>query len=78
MTIPSRYMKYQVLSSCYSGGIVLAKGKTMKNFGYIIAGPSEFLIHQRFGKIRRQGREIGFLCLPTPPPSPGGKPKASR
>jgi hypothetical protein len=57
-------MKYQVLSSCYSRGIVLAKGKTMKNFGYIIAGPSEFLIHQRFGKIRRQGREIGFLCLP--------------
>src|SRR5687768_15081264 len=36
----------------------------MKNFGYIIARPSEFIIHLRFGKIRHQGRGIGFLCLP--------------
>lgn len=36
----------------------------MKNFGYVIARPSEFIIHQRFGKIRHQGRGISFLCLP--------------
>jgi flotillin len=36
----------------------------MKNHGYIVANPAEFLIHQRFGKTRRTGREISFLCLP--------------
>ncbi len=36
----------------------------MKNFGYIVANPAEFLIHQRFGRTRSQGREISFLCLP--------------
>src|SRR5438067_2692364 len=37
----------------------------MKKFGYVIARPSEFIIHQRFGKIRRQGRGISFFCLPV-------------
>jgi flotillin len=36
----------------------------MKNFGYVVARRSEFIIHQRFGKIRHQGRGISFLCLP--------------
>ena len=36
----------------------------MKSFGYIVARRSEFIIHQRFGKIRHQGRGISFLCLP--------------
>lgn len=35
-----------------------------KNLGYKVAGSAEFLVHQRFGKILRQGREIGFFCLP--------------
>jgi len=36
----------------------------MKTFGYIVARPSEFIIHQRFGKVVHQGRGISFLCLP--------------
>lgn len=36
----------------------------MKNIGYIVATPAEFLIHQRLGKIRRQGRGISALSLP--------------
>ena len=37
----------------------------MKTFGYIVANPAEFLIHQRFGKIRHQGRGISVFCLPV-------------
>ena len=37
----------------------------MKTFGYIVASPAEFLIHQRFGKIRHQGRGISVFCLPV-------------
>ena len=36
----------------------------MKKFGYIVAAPSEFAIHQRLGTIKHQGRGISFLCLP--------------
>ena len=37
----------------------------MTAFGYIVANPAEFLIHQRFGKIRHQGRGISVFCLPV-------------
>lgn len=36
----------------------------MKNFGFIVASPAEFLIHQRLGKVRRHGRGISVLALP--------------
>jgi Membrane protease subunits, stomatin/prohibitin homologs len=36
----------------------------MKTFRYVVASHSEFIIHQRFGKTRHQGRGISFLCLP--------------
>jgi hypothetical protein len=36
----------------------------MKSFGYIVASPSEFIIHQRFGKVMEQERGGSFFCLP--------------
>lgn len=37
---------------------------TTRRFGYIIAGPSEFVIHRRRGRTRKTGLGISLLCLP--------------
>jgi len=36
----------------------------MKRFGLITANPSEFLVHQRFGRTRFPGRGRAALLLP--------------
>jgi len=36
----------------------------MKRIGYITASPAEFVIHQRFGKVRHQGRGISAWKWP--------------
>ena len=36
----------------------------MKKIGYVTTSPAEFVIHQRFGKVRQQGRGISVLKLP--------------
>jgi hypothetical protein len=36
----------------------------MKRIGYITTSPAEFVIHQRFGKVRRQGRGISVWKWP--------------
>src|SRR6476620_5405840 len=36
----------------------------MKTIGVVNAGPAEFVIHQRMGKIRHLGRGISFFKLP--------------
>jgi len=38
------------------------KGK--KRFGLVTAGPAEFVIHQRMGRVRHVGRGLSFVCLP--------------
>jgi hypothetical protein len=36
----------------------------MNTIGIVNAGPAEFAIHQRMGKIRHLGRGISFFKLP--------------
>jgi regulator of protease activity HflC (stomatin/prohibitin superfamily) len=36
----------------------------VRRFGYVVAGPAEFLIHQRRGRTRKVGRGIHAFCWP--------------
>ena len=38
--------------------------KSVRRFGYVVAGPAEFLIYQRRGRTRKLGRGIHVFCLP--------------
>ncbi len=38
--------------------------KTTRRFGYIVAGPAEFVIQRRGGRTRKAGRGISVFCLP--------------
>jgi regulator of protease activity HflC (stomatin/prohibitin superfamily) len=38
--------------------------KSVRRFGYVVAGPAEFLIHQRRGRTRKVGRGIHVFCFP--------------
>ncbi len=40
------------------------KSEKMKALGIVNAGPAEFVIHQRMGRIRHLGRSISFFKLP--------------
>ena len=40
------------------------KNETIKTIGVVNAGPAEFAIHQRMGRIRHLGRGISFFKLP--------------
>lgn len=40
------------------------KGNIMKRIGYITTSPAEFVIHQRFGKVKQQGRGLSFWKWP--------------
>jgi regulator of protease activity HflC (stomatin/prohibitin superfamily) len=38
--------------------------KRSRRFGYVVAGPAEYAIHWRRGRMRRSGRGISLFCLP--------------
>ena len=40
------------------------KNENMKTIGIVNAGPAEFVVHQRMGRIRHLGRGISFFKLP--------------
>src|SRR5262249_50218105 len=38
--------------------------KKSRRFGYVVAGPAEYAIHWRRGRMRRSGRGISLFCWP--------------
>jgi len=38
--------------------------RSARRFGYVVAGPSEYVVHRRRGRTRKMGLGISFVCLP--------------